>query len=202
MEEKKIMTYDAAPWIKYLEVDNETGERKISNIAPIEIKILYRLQGRIFNNFDINIINDDSQNNTKKLDRNSLLTLKNQMYNNLDKYKNSDEIYLTYMYKITKIISESAFESNKNYYPIDKSNNAHWIDKLDAINFLFDFIEGNYIIYPHEVIGNLNLPLLQQKQSEYYKEKYICLEEKEIILKIILKIVEYIISTSIELVSK
>lgn len=207
MNEKNIVTSDEAPWIKYLEIDNETNERKISDEAPIEIKILYKLQGRVFNNFVINIenknvLNGDVQNNTKKLARNSLLILKKQMYNDLDKYKNSDEIYLTYLYEITKMINDSTFESSKNYYPIDKANNVQWIDKLDAINYLFDFIEGNYVIYPHEVLGNLNLSQLNQMQSEYYKEIYICSEEREMILKIILKIIEYITSDSLDLVSK
>ena len=47
MNEKNIVTSDEAPWIKYLEIDNETNERKLSDEAPIEIKILYKLQGRV-----------------------------------------------------------------------------------------------------------------------------------------------------------
>ena len=41
MNEKKIIVLQQAPWIKYIEIDEKTGERKLKKDTPNEIVRAY-----------------------------------------------------------------------------------------------------------------------------------------------------------------
>ena len=36
-----MLTFDEAPWVEYLEIDEETGERKLKENTPQEIRDKY-----------------------------------------------------------------------------------------------------------------------------------------------------------------
>ena len=41
MNEKGLMTFEQAPWVEYLEIDEKTGERRLRKDTPKDIRIAY-----------------------------------------------------------------------------------------------------------------------------------------------------------------
>lgn len=291
--DKDIYTIDQAPWVEYLEIDEETGERKLKSDTPKEIVQKYnefldtvknKDNERIGNaNSSINNIKNffhlDSKNNkdvikfaqeqgykgakyignwkeykvyepymddkqvsyiglplvilvnangeirmstsdeamatlddnsfmesyeenrileTTRLKRELLINIKNDFINKRNEYKFSsmpNNLYLDYLEKIETLLNNYGFESDARF--INKNiSNINWVSNDDAINYLFDNIMGNILIIPNDVPYGQNLSNVSFQLEQYYKDGYVCSEEKEMLLNIINKIKEYIKSSN------
>ena len=184
---KDIYTLNQRPWIEYLEIDEETGERKLRADTPEEIVAKY-------NDFINSNNNDNSLVKKTKLQREELIRIKDNFLTDRNKCGNlniPNELYLNYLEKFEELLNNCLFENDNSFINRNISN-INWISKDDAMNYLFDNIIGNISIQPFDVPQGQNLSDIFNKQNQYYKGQYICEEEKDLLLNIIIKIKNYI----------
>lgn len=184
---KDIYTLNQRPWIEYLEIDEETGERKLRADTPEEIVAKY-------NDFINSNNNDNSLVKKTKLQREELIRIKDNFLTDRNKCVNlniPNELYLNYLEKFEELLNNCLFE-NDNSFVNRNISNINWISKDDAMNYLFDSIIGNISIQPFDVPQGQNLSDIFNKQNQYYKGQYICEQEKDLLLNIISKIKNYI----------
>ena len=130
---------------------------------------------------------------TTKLKRELLIDIKNNFINERNEYKTSsipDNLYLKYLEKIETLLNNYVFESDVRFIKRNISNN-NWISNDEAINYLFDNIIGNTHILPNDVPYGQSLTDVSFQHEQYYKDGYVCREEKELLLNIINEIKKY-----------
>ena len=130
------------------------------------------------------------------LKRELLLKIKDDFVNERNKYVNlsiPNDFYLNYLEKIETILNNYNFENDDRFVAKNISN-IHWLNNDDAINYLFDILMGNIIIQPNEISSEQNIVDVSIKQKEYYKDEFVCKQEKEMLLNIIQEIKKYIYS--------
>lgn len=122
-------------------------------------------------------------------------------------FKIPNNLYLDYFDKIEKSFNEHVFDNDKRfvtYGRLDflrneltqrlddvslKTESANWKDKWDnrlgAFWDLSDYIRGDRHISPHQVPEGMSFKDVLLANDQYYKDGYICKEEKEILLDMI-----------------
>ena len=132
--------------------------------------------------------------NETKLIRENLINLINNFKDERNKYNNTNipnALYLDYLEKIESILNSNNDDNDDSRFNRNIINNS-WISNDDAIDYLFDNITGNVTILPTEVPEGQNLSNISAELNQYYKDGYVCMKEKEMLLNIINEIKKYI----------
>lgn len=168
-----------------------------------------------FGDFHCNVNNINSKDN--KLERKELISITQQFVNDIKEYKIfkiPDKLYLSYFRKIEELFNSKTFVNDNRfvtYGRLDflqeelilrlndenlKKENPNWKDKWDnrfgAFLDLYDFIIGDRYFAPHNIPKEKSFSAVLVLNDQYYKDGIICKEEKDIILKMVNQIKEYI----------
>ena len=165
----------------------------------------------------IDTISDNGKKNNGKLKREEIIRITDEFIkklNNYDNFKVPNNLYLDYFNEIKKCFDKYLFEDDNRfvtYGRLDflreeltqrladeflKHEDANWKEKWDnrlgAFIDLFDVIRGNAFFGPHQVPQGMDFKTVFSDNDQYYKDGYICKQEKELILNMMNEIQEFI----------
>lgn len=155
-----------------------------------------------------------------KLKRQNLIDITNDFFNSTNAYeifKIPDKLYLDYFSKLESLFNQCSFEKDNRFVtygrldflreelnqrledeklryeePNSVWGKSKWDNRMGAFIDLWDYIRGDRYIAPHQVPENMKFQDVLKANDQYYKDGYICVEEKENLLDMIKEIKSFI----------
>lgn len=188
--------------IDFIEIVLRGAQKNIIKVTENNKKILNDIIDILFNdeNYMLKSFNQDIKienfNNTvnEQLKREQIISIKNDFtYKKNNAVNKSIDIYLDCLNNIENLLKKYNLKNDNRFCNAYNTIDG-WISPDDAIDCLFDNVEGNVIIVPNllqsPIVGSLGD--LQINQDNYYKDGFICNTEKEMMLKQIYAIKKYL----------